>query len=44
LVGAAHDALRAGVALDTIAGRSPAFDAVLGGDGQFRISDFTSLA
>jgi len=44
LVGAAHDALRAGVALETIAGRSPAFDAVLGGDGQFRISDFTSLA
>ena len=44
LVGAAHDALRAGVALDTIAGRAPAFDAVLGGDGQFRFSDFTSLA
>ena len=44
LVGAAHDALHAGVALDTIAGRAPAFDAVLGGDGQFRFSDFTSLA
>jgi GH18 family chitinase len=43
LVGAANDALRAGVALDTIAGRAPAFDAVLGGDGRFSFSDFTSL-
>ena len=44
LVGAANDALQAGVALDTIAGRAPAFDAVLGGDGRFSFSDFTSLA
>jgi chitinase len=44
LVGAANDALRGGVTLDTIAGRAPAFDSVLGGDGQFTFSDFTSLA
>lgn len=44
LVGAAHDALRAGVTLDTIAGRAPSFDAVLGGDGRFSFSDFTDLA
>ena len=44
LVGAANDALRGGVTLDTIAGRAPAFDAVLGGDGRFSFSDFTTLA
>jgi GH18 family chitinase len=44
LVGAANDALRAGVSLDTIAGRAPVFDAVLGGDGRFSFSDFTNLA
>lgn len=44
LVGAANDALRGGVTLDKIAGRAPAFDAVLGGDGRFSFSDFTSLA
>jgi len=44
LVGAANDALRGGVTLDTIAGRAPAFDVVLGGDGRFSFSDFTTLA
>jgi chitinase len=44
LVGAAHDALRGGVTLDSIAGRAPSFDAVVGGDGQFRLSDFSGLA
>jgi chitinase len=44
LVGAAHDALRGGVGLDAIAGRAPGFDAVLGGDGRFSITDFTALA
>ena len=44
LVGAAHDALAGSASLDAIAGRSPGFDQVLGGDGRFSFSDFTSLA
>ena len=43
LIGAAHDAL-SGTALDAIAARAPGFDHVLGGNGQFSFSDFTSLA
>ena len=43
LVAAAHDAL-AGSSFETIAGRAPGFDQVLGGDGRFSVSDFTSLA
>ena len=44
LIGAAHDALHSGTALESIAGRSPGFDQVLGGDGRFSLSDFTLLA
>jgi chitinase len=44
LIGAAHDALVDGTALAAIAGRAPGFDHVLGGDGQFSLADFTSLA
>lgn len=43
LINAAHDALIAGSELTTIASRSPGFDHVLGGDGQFQLSDFTQL-
>jgi chitinase len=43
LIGAAHDAF-SGTALDAIAARAPGFDQVLGGNGQFSFSDFTSLA
>lgn len=42
LIGAAHDAL-AGTSLDAIAARGPGFDHVLGGNGQFSFTDFTSL-
>jgi chitinase len=44
LIGAAHDALVDGTALGSIAGRAPGFDHVLGGDGQFSLADFTTLA
>jgi chitinase len=44
LIGAAHDALVDGTALASIAGRAPGFDHVLGGDGQFNLADFTTLA
>jgi chitinase len=44
LIGAAHDALRDGTSLAAIVGRAPGFDHVLGGDGQFHLADFTSLA
>jgi chitinase len=42
LIGAAHEAF-SGTALDAIAVRAPGFDQVLGGNGQFSFSDFTSL-
>jgi chitinase len=44
LIGAAHDALVDGTALASIVGRAPGFDHVLGGDGQFSLADFTTLA
>ena len=43
LMGAAHDAF-SGTGLDAIAARGPGFDHVLGGNGQFSFTDFTSLA
>ncbi|MFN9630273.1 MAG: glycosyl hydrolase family 18 protein [Cyanobacteriota bacterium] len=43
LIGAAHEAF-SGTALDVIAGRAPSFDQVLGGNGVFSFSDFTTLA
>jgi chitinase len=43
LIGAAHDAF-SGTGLDAIAARGPGFDHVLGGNGQFSFTDFTSLA
>ncbi|MEB3257690.1 MAG: glycosyl hydrolase family 18 protein, partial [Cyanobacteriota bacterium] len=42
LIGAAHDAF-AGTSLEAIAARGPGFDHVLGGNGQFSFTDFTSL-
>lgn len=44
LIGAASDVLMGTASADDVAQRSPAFDAVLGGDGGFSISDFTGLA
>ncbi|KZR66261.1 glycosyl hydrolase family 18 protein [Prochlorococcus sp. MIT 1306] len=44
LIGAASDLLRGGVSPDLVIARSPGFDVVFGGDGQFNISDFTTLA
>ncbi|WP_254427960.1 glycosyl hydrolase family 18 protein [Synechococcus sp. WH 8101] len=43
LIAAASDLLRAGVAPEDVLNRGVSFDAVLGGDGQFGLSDFTSL-
>jgi chitinase len=43
LIGAAHDAF-SGTDPNAIAARGPGFDHVLGGNGQFSITDFTSLA
>ncbi|QNI80348.1 endo-1/4-beta-glucanase [Synechococcus sp. RS9909] len=43
LLAAASDLLRAGVAPEDVLNRGVSFDAVLGGDGQFGLSDFTSL-
>ena len=44
LIGAASDLLRGGISPDEVIARSPGFDVVFGGDGQFNISDFTTLA
>ncbi|KGG27409.1 Chitinase [Prochlorococcus sp. MIT 0702] len=44
LIGAASDLLRGGASPDQVIARSPGFDVVFGGDGQFNISDFTTLA
>jgi len=43
LIQAASDLLRAGVAPEDVLNRGVSFDTVLGGDGQFGLSDFTSL-
>jgi chitinase len=44
LIGAAHGALLGGTSLAELSGRAPGFDHVLGGDGQFSLADFTTLA
>ena len=44
LVEAADDVLRQGASYEEVANRGPEFDAVVGGDGQFSMTDFTALA
>ena len=44
LVEAADDVLRQGASYEEVANRGPEFDAVVGGDGQFSMTDFTTLA
>jgi chitinase len=44
LIAAASDVLSGAVAPELVAERSPGFDAVVGGDGAFSMSDFTDLA
>jgi chitinase len=44
LVDAAFDGLLGGESLEVIAARAKSFDQVIGGDGQFQLSDFTNLA
>jgi chitinase len=44
LVDAAFDGLLGGESLEAIAARAESFDQVIGGDGQFQLSDFTNLA
>lgn len=44
LVDAAFDGLLGGESLEAIAARAESFDQVIGGDGQFNLSDFTDLA
>ena len=44
LISAASDLLRGGATTDEVMARSVQFDAVLGGDGQFGLDDFTLLA
>lgn len=44
LISAASDVLMGAATADDVAQRSPGFDAVLGGDGEFGISDFTNMA
>ena len=44
LIEAADDVLNQGVSYDEVANRGPEFDAVIGGDGQFSMTDFTTLA
>jgi len=44
LVDAAFDGLLGGESLESIAARAESFDQVIGGDGQFNLSDFTNLA
>jgi chitinase len=44
LIGTAHAALLGGTSLADLTGREPGFDHVLGGDGQFSLADFTTLA
>ena len=43
LVEAADDLLRQGVSYAEVIERAPAFDAILGGNGDFSLSDFTGL-
>ncbi len=44
LVDAAFDGLLGGESLEAIVARANSFDQVIGGDGQFTLSDFTNLA
>ena len=44
LIAAASDVLSGAIAPEQVAERSPGFDAVVGGDGTFSMSDFTDLA
>ena len=44
LVDAAFDGLLGGESLEAIVARADSFDQVIGGDGQFTLSDFTNLA
>ena len=43
LIGSAADLLRGGASHQEVIARGPGFDVVFGGDGQFNISDFTTL-
>ena len=43
LIGSASDLLRGGASHQEVIARGPGFDVVFGGDGQFNISDFTTL-
>ena len=43
LVEAADDLLRQGASYAEVIGRAPEFDAIIGGNGDFSLSDFTSL-
>jgi chitinase len=43
LINAASDALIQGASLQEIALRAPSFDQVIGGDGQFNLTDFVGL-
>ena len=44
LVEAADDLLRQGASYAEVIERAPAFDAIIGGNGDFSLSDFTDLA
>ena len=44
LVETADDILRQGVSTADVVEKAPAFDYVLGGNGEFSMSDFTGLA
>ena len=44
LVEAADDILRQGGSYSEAIGNAPEFDTILGGNGEFSISDFTALA
>jgi len=44
LITAASDVLSGSVSAEVVSERGPDFDAVLGGDGAFAITDFTGLA
>ena len=43
LIAAAHDVLRMGISTESVVARSPEFDQIFGGDGEFNVSDFTDL-
>ena len=44
LIAAAHDVLRMGISTESVVARSPEFDQIFGGDGEFNVKDFTDLA